>query len=283
MATANPTLAVYMTTAGNVQALAAALFGNLSSGGMVQTGDTGQTANGSFAAATTTSQVLGYQIWRFADTLQATAPVFVKIELGSGSAAANPSIWVTIGTGTDGAGAITGVLLARTQFTTTGTSSASTSYFSSSTNRFGFWLAAIGVNNALHISLERSKTNVGVDSSDGLIFRALTGNTTRFMQYLPFSRAARAAQAYASIPAGGAMGSLALGTAVGLLPVYPLDTTGTQFPGLNLLSYYDADLTQFNPILTTIYGSAHTYLPLGGVSPVAITAWSSSVFAILYE
>jgi hypothetical protein len=284
MATANPSLTVYMSTAANVQALAAALFGNLSAGGMLQAADTGQTASGSFAAATGANQSLGYQIWRFNDTLQATAPVFVKFELGSGASAGYPSIWITIGTGSDGAGAITGVILSRTQFTGTGVNTAYTCYFSSATNRFGFWLTAgaLSAGYALHIGLERSKASTGADSADGIIIKAITAST-QYHQYLPFSRNARAAQTYASIPAGGAMGSLAFGTAVGLEPVYPLDTTGTQFPGLNLLAYYSTDLTPLNPISTTIYGVAHTYLPLGASSPSTHQLWSGSAFAMLYE
>lgn len=284
MATSNPSLTVYMGTAANVQAFAGALFGNFSAGGLVQTSDTGQTANASFPAATGTSQSLGYQVWRMGDTLQSTAPVFMKFEIGSGTALNNPSIWLTIGTGSDGAGAITGIIMARTQITNTGVSASYPCYFSSSTNRFSFAIGcySAGTNYFLCITLERSKDSAMADTNLGLSFKAFAGNT-QYHQYIPFTGTVRASQSYASLPAGGALGSLADGTTVGMIPIYPLSASGPVFPGLNLMAYYGADLTQFNPIAATVGGASHTYVPLGATSPLTTANWSTSYFAMLYE
>jgi hypothetical protein len=50
------------------------------------------------AAPATAGTKQAWEIWRFADALQATTPVFVLIEYGSGNAAAaNPGLWVTVG------------------------------------------------------------------------------------------------------------------------------------------------------------------------------------------
>ena len=78
--------------------------------GVTQTADTGQInpTTVAFPSAANTSQ--GYVIGRFNDTLQATLPVFFKLEFGSGSGAANPQMWITIGTGSNGSGTITGTV-----------------------------------------------------------------------------------------------------------------------------------------------------------------------------
>lgn len=52
----------------------------------------------------------GYKIYRFNDALQASAPIFIRIDYGiDASGAAVPQMWVQIGTATDGAGTLTGV------------------------------------------------------------------------------------------------------------------------------------------------------------------------------
>lgn len=75
--------------------------------GLVKTADTGQIDWTTVQGTTTTNQKRGYEIWRFADSLQATRPVFIKLEYGSGANTTNPQIWLTVGTATDGAGTIT--------------------------------------------------------------------------------------------------------------------------------------------------------------------------------
>lgn len=86
--------------------------------GMVQTADTGQ-INWTTITRTISStgeSVQGYEMWRFNDSLQATKPVFMKIEYGiaiNGYGGTNnmphqPVLFVTVGTVTNGAGTLTG-------------------------------------------------------------------------------------------------------------------------------------------------------------------------------
>lgn len=73
--------------------------------GLVQTADTGQVN-----LATATVPAAGaytYEVWRFNDALQATKPIFLKVEYGSISTA-RPSVRLTVGSGSSGAGAING-------------------------------------------------------------------------------------------------------------------------------------------------------------------------------
>jgi hypothetical protein len=53
-----------------------------------------------------------YAVYRMADALQATAPIFMRITYGSGNFGTGtpvPAFWVTLGTGSNGAGVITGI------------------------------------------------------------------------------------------------------------------------------------------------------------------------------
>lgn len=94
--------------------------------GLVQTADTGQ-INWTTVLRPTTNTAAGYEVWRFDDDLQATAPIFLKIEYGTGSSTTAPSIWLTVGVGSDGAGTITNpTKTTRVQASATGTPSAST-------------------------------------------------------------------------------------------------------------------------------------------------------------
>lgn len=80
--------------------------------GITQTADTGQ-INTSTVTRPAVNTAAGYSILRFNDTLQATAPVFIKLEYGTGSSAADPNMWITVGTGSNGSGTITGTTTVR--------------------------------------------------------------------------------------------------------------------------------------------------------------------------
>jgi hypothetical protein len=75
--------------------------------GLTQTADTGQI--GATAAIPAANTAAGYTIWRFNDTLQSTAPIFIKLEFGAGTTPAqDPQMWITTGTSTNGAGTLSG-------------------------------------------------------------------------------------------------------------------------------------------------------------------------------
>ncbi len=81
----------------------------LATAGLIQTADTGQ-INWVTVLRPAINAYGGYEIWRFDDTLQATSPVFIKIEYGTSNNAATPAIRVTISSGTNGAGTPTGLV-----------------------------------------------------------------------------------------------------------------------------------------------------------------------------
>lgn len=80
----------------------------LAAAGLVKTTDTGQIDWATVLRPTTAGQSRGYEIWRFDDVLQATRPVFIRLDYGSGSVAINnPGLYIALGTATDGAGLLT--------------------------------------------------------------------------------------------------------------------------------------------------------------------------------
>lgn len=107
------------------QALSTALQAGSGGQGLVKTADTGQInwTTATWPAVNNTSA--GYEIYRFDDNLQGTAPVFIKFEYGRGDGQFN-TIWFTIGTGTNGTGTLTTGVNARQQMNQSTTSNTPT-------------------------------------------------------------------------------------------------------------------------------------------------------------
>src|SRR5262245_813211 len=115
MSTNNYSTVLEHSSDATFRAWGSALAAALAAVGLTQTSDTGQ-INWTTVTRPGTSTAAGYEIWRFNDTLQATAPIFLKIEYGTGTTALAPTMWITVGTGSNGSGTITGQSSTRTQF-----------------------------------------------------------------------------------------------------------------------------------------------------------------------
>ena len=87
----------------------------LTAAGFVRTSDTGQ-IDPTTVALPTSQTVGGYEIWRFNDAAQATYPIFFKLEYGMGYTSGTPGFWLTVGTGSNGAGTITNIRIPRTSW-----------------------------------------------------------------------------------------------------------------------------------------------------------------------
>lgn len=81
--------------------------------GFIKSGDTGQ-INWATVTRPAVNVSGGYEIRYLNDSLHGTAPLYMKIEYGTNTTgAAYPAMWVTIGTGANGSGTITGTIIAR--------------------------------------------------------------------------------------------------------------------------------------------------------------------------
>ena len=87
------------------------LSAKLTAAGLVQTADTGQ-INWITVVRGASPSDSGYEIYKLNDALVTSAPVFFRIDYGTGtSGTSSPRIRITVGTSTDGAGVLGGTAL----------------------------------------------------------------------------------------------------------------------------------------------------------------------------
>jgi hypothetical protein len=250
------------------------LSNGLQSGGCTKTADTGQvnTATVTAPGATNTSQ--GYEIRQFTDTLAGSSPVVFKIEYGSGGTATTPAIWITVGTGSDGAGGITGIKWARTQLTPTGPAASAAFAISVDTNRFTFGLHYLSgtASTGLFVGLERSKSAAGADNADGALYVGGLTNGTTNIAFLPFAGSIPASETAGTclIPVSG---TTSAGADVGTWPVPHFWFGYTVYPGHNWLGYRATEILQDAVQSVTLYDAlAHDFLPIGVTNAPAVFA-----------
>lgn len=83
--------------------------------GWAKTADTGQIDWTTVAKPAGTNTSAGYEI-RTSPAQDGYQQLYIKVEWGTGSGATYPSLWVTLGTGSNGSGTLTGVVCTRDQF-----------------------------------------------------------------------------------------------------------------------------------------------------------------------
>lgn len=230
---------------------------NLAALGWVKTADTGQIDWGTVTKPTVANTVAGFEIWRMNDTLQASAPIFLKIEYGTGTSATTSSLWITVGFATDGAGNIIGTNQStRTQLASSLNSATAYDWkFSGDTNRLGV-VETLYASAFRYLFIERTHASDGSDTTGGIML-ALGGYTA--------SSKAQLIPATGNLPpmtwytntignvAGGTSSAACVsnqwGSNVYLAPVR-LFGMGETTPFLGLMSYFSTDLTTGN--LTTV-------------------------------
>jgi hypothetical protein len=115
----------------------------LAAAGLTQTSDTGQINWATVTAPVASNGVGGYEIWRFNDAAHSTLPIFIKLEYAAGTTTVSrPSMYITVGTASDGAGNISGTtLLPRIQMngTNNGTTSTVVSFACYNTDTGALW------------------------------------------------------------------------------------------------------------------------------------------------
>lgn len=104
--------AVSHTSDAEFRAWGSELNAKLAVAGLVQASDTGQ-IDWTTVTRPGVNAVGGYEIWKFNDSLATTAPIYLKIEYGTASNAVYPQIWLTVGTGSNGSGTLTGTVTSR--------------------------------------------------------------------------------------------------------------------------------------------------------------------------
>lgn len=180
----------------------------LAASGLVQTADTGQINPATVNAAGATGTSQGYEIWRFADGEQATAPIFFKVEYGSGaSSITRPSMWITMGSGSNGAGTLTGQLTTRTTIASGVTLAVGSRGVLWVSQGSGYVACMVGYhkdNSARHgFAIDRPRDAAGGPLTDGATICAWS--TSAFTQCAPAAGAVPAQDSFfsAHFPRGG--------------------------------------------------------------------------------
>ena len=137
----------------------------------VQHTDTGQLGAGAARPAINTAA--GYWIFKFDD---GQTILYLKIEPGTGGSAAVPMIWLTVGTGTNGAGTLTGIVTTRSPCAT------GQAALSTVTNYTSYMCVVAGAvslgwktlsrgaaQSGAYFGVYRSVTDAGVLNNDGFV------------------------------------------------------------------------------------------------------------------
>jgi hypothetical protein len=243
----------------------------VSTGGWVVTADTGQTLPSALVHPTVQTTKVGYRIYRMNDALQLNYPVFLRMDYGSGGGPPPmpPGLWVTIGTGSDGSGGITGTLLSNQSFFLGVNSYSATpvgnSYGSAFHGRCCFALF-VTTNNLypFFFGIERSRDSDGNETGDGLLLayspQGGGGSLFRYSRYViravqtqPFQEDGVSFILTNKNPSEVfAPGDIGLGVLIHFKGV-------SQQPGLNWLFCNSLDMQDGASISTQLYGSLKTY------------------------
>jgi len=256
--------------------------------GFTKTADTGQIDWSSVLAPAAISTYQGYEIRAFSDSLQATNPVYLKIEYGSSSPSAGiPGIRYTIGKATDGAGELVGEYYSFVSGVYNAASA--TLYYcvvSGDTDRIQLSMF-VGTTNPLMLSIERLKDSSGNNIDDGVdifwtscIAGSASNRTYPYQFFWPLKGIQYpytvAAGLCSSVPYSG---SASYAGNVGLFPIFPAVGYNSN-PDLGILIYDSATINSLGSIMTVeLYGDNHDYLITGATSTTAfngsaLTSWA---------
>lgn len=285
MATDTRSLPAFLSNDADFRSWGSGIAAQLLAMGLVQTADTGQ-INWTTVNRPGTSTAAGYEIWRFADSLQGTAPVFIKVEYGIAGVADRPSLWFTVGTGSNGSGTINGVVGTRCQIGAASKTAGVTltSYCSGTTSRLclvnnydtsgSFCLAAL---------ISRTvNPATGAETADGILTWFASSQNNGNFQIVPFTGSAFAQGIAPTL--GLAPQKTASGSNVALCPW--LAFIGTPFVFLCALGYKNVDIGATGTFTITYLGATHTYMALGTIisaSQLAQNDTTGQAFAMLWE
>ncbi len=261
MAVSTFTAAPINDTDANFRLWGKALSDALTAVGIPMTADTGQIDWATVLKPGAGNTAQGYEIRKFNDALQASAPVLFKIEYGSATLATSPAVWMTIGVSSDGAGTLTGLLSTRKQLTCAGSSATVRDCrVCGASNRVVFAMFYSTTTYAIYSVVERTHDSGGADTAEGiLIAHGATYNAVSQAYYsMTGGEGAIEATFSALVPSSG---TGATGAAIALYPVFFTKGIWTN-PALNILLAFAANVTANASISFTYYGSTRTFLVL---------------------
>ena len=269
---------------------AAEVIAQLLAVGITQTADTGQINTGTVVRPGTNTNA-GYAIFRFNDSMQGTAPIFFRIDFGTGGVATGPRMQLTVGTGSNGSGTISGVGL-----TVTTIGGASTP--ASTVTNYGFricyvdgflgFMWKLGATNGTNAVLGFFAICRSVDSSSAATAEAAAiyvGNNNPSVQQVRYTLGTSVVMTAgsSSLICGGFTTSLTGGAAQVFRHYMAMPKV---VPNKYLMTVLSAEIGN-NTTFTAqpITATSHTYISGGaqGVQTVGLPAVSTQVIAMMWE
>lgn len=240
----------------------------VTTGGWVKVTQTGEANPATILHPTVANTKQGFRVYRMNDALQSTRAVFIRVDYGSGNSAAIPGIWLTIGTGADGAGGITGpggapALPAKQYAGNTSSTGAVSTWASADTNRFCAVFFAASTNVGwFAIGVERTKDSNGQDTTDGLIVMgngaATAGGVMDQSQIVDLVNVSQP-------PADSGLNYVlarqnpsTFSSNIGVSLIIPFKGAAQQ-PGMNFAIVRTSDFSTGAQFNLTVYGSVRTY------------------------
>lgn len=281
------------TDANSFRAWGGQLSADLTAMGLVKTNDTGQIDWANIASPGGNGVVAGYEIRRFNDTLQPNYPVVFKIEYGGGRTTDSAGIYLTVGTGSDGGGKITGLAIstrASLAGYNIGNSTPQTCVFSGEGNRCAIAMFVSRDPDASFFSIERTKDASGQDTGEGILvayfsWNILVNGRTRVMQFVPFTK---------NLPPANDSGIFAptnyrnglIGIDFMLYPNFFFDKGKILNPGITHLGYFNENKAGLTQGIVNIYGVDRNYYFLGNNSHINYSSrsgYDNTCLAMLFE
>ena len=189
--TTSSTTSPYFTSDATFRTACSGIHTAITAVNIIQTADTGQINWGTVTRPGVGYTSAGYEIFRFNDSLQATSPVFIRLDYGVSSRTDFLGVWLTVGTGTNGAGTLTGNI-STTAFIGCNNSAEAPasriSYFSGDTNRLCVCLFPLPTTpsyNWIVFGIERTHDTSGADTGDGAHIFMTSQASNGTCQYLP--------------------------------------------------------------------------------------------------
>lgn len=272
----------------------------VTTGGWTVSTETGDTAPASLAHPTAINVKKGFRIYKTADAL---TQVYMRIDYGSTAATSGNGfgMWITLGTGSDGAGTLSGIFfnggsasaatVGSASSATVGTTGAVNSYGSADTGRvqLGLFVSST-VANIIALSIERARDSSGTQIND-ILLACTAGNITNVFGFSPVAACMETSQY--CITAGGTQPTPELGLAFVLTRTNPSETFGnpvgagvvqyfkgaSQPPGVGLAVVNSSDVSAEGSFPMIVYGSSITYQHLNSLQPAVSTTATAATAA----
>jgi hypothetical protein len=273
----------------NYRSWGSAISAAIAAMGWVQTGDTGQ-VNWTTVTAPGTN-TYNYEIWTpgASDAFQTGATAYyLKVEYGNGASANQPDFKMSIGTGTNGAGTLTGFTMGPFgNFSSNTGGQGSVTYecnFSGDYNRMGINLWRNGGNICKFLGVERTKDSSGNDNGEGVNLVAVTFSGRRQWQTIAFGVATGNLNAGAlwNILGGNSNGDEAFNNAIPISPIFPnYGKIGNPMTIFGIAP--SSDVAEGCYYTTTLYGATRTYLASKITNSSANCGGSNTALLMRYD